>query len=108
MKNKLAIVTGGTRGIGAAISIELKKNGYQVVANYSSNDQSAESFYKKTGILVAKWDVSNYQQCLDNVQNIEQKFNQNVSILINNAGITRDTMLYKSTKEQWDEVINTN
>jgi acetoacetyl-CoA reductase len=108
MKNKLAIVTGGTRGIGAEISIELKKNGYEVVANYSSNDQSAENFYKKTGIEVAKWDVSNYQQCLDNVQNIEQKFNRNIDILINNAGITRDTMLHKSTKQQWDEVINTN
>ncbi len=108
MKNKLAIVTGGTRGIGAAISTELQKNGYEVIANYSSNDEAAENFHKKTGITVMKWDVSNYQQCLDSTQNIEQKFNKNVSVLINNAGITRDTMLHKSTKQQWDEVINTN
>ena len=105
MKNKLAIVTGGTRGIGAEISIELKKNGYEVVANYSSNDQSAENFYKKTGIEVAKWDVSNYQQCLDNVQNIEQKFNRNIDILINKFGryIELKKILYES-KNEYDDI----
>jgi acetoacetyl-CoA reductase len=108
MKNRLAIVTGGTRGIGAAIAIELQRNGYKVIANYSTDDKNAENFHKNTGIETIKWDASNYQQCLDQVQNIEKKFNKNIEILVNNAGITRDTMLHKSTKQQWDEVINTN
>jgi acetoacetyl-CoA reductase len=105
---KLAIVTGGTRGIGAAIAKLLKANNYDVVANYSSNDETAKNFHDQTGIPTFKWDVANYDECLHNVQKIEQNFNKYVSILINNAGIIRDAMLHKSTKQQWEEVINTN
>ena len=106
--SKLAIVTGGTRGIGAAIASELKNNGYQVLAGYNSGIQSAELFKKQTGIPVKSWDVSNYQSCIRAVQEISDEFGIGVSVLVNNAGITKDAMFHKMSESQWMEVINTN
>jgi acetoacetyl-CoA reductase len=105
---KLAIVTGGTRGIGAAISIELKKAGYEVAASYVSNEEAAKEFQKKYDIKVYKWDVSDYDSCIRAVGKIEEDFGQTISVLVNNAGITRDTMLHKMSKEDWHAVISTN
>jgi len=106
--SKLAIVTGGTRGIGRAISQDLHKEGYLVIANYSNNDLRAKEFSDKTGIQAIKWDVSDYQACQENVKNISKHFNLPVSILINNAGISRDAMLHKLEHENWMEVLNVN
>jgi acetoacetyl-CoA reductase len=106
--NRVALVTGGTRGIGAAISKLLNQKKYQVVATYKSNDLEAKAFAKETGIMVMKWDVSNYDDCIRNVQEIEQKLKKHIEILVNNAGITRDIMFHKSTPQYWHEVINTN
>ena len=105
---KIALVTGGTRGIGSEISECLNKAGYQVVANYKSNDSDAEEFHKKTGITVMKWDVSNYNECMAKVKEIENTFGKHIEIVVNNAGITRDTMLHKSEPQQWYDVLNTN
>ncbi len=98
-----AVVTGGTRGIGAAISKALKAAGYDVTANYAGNDEAAAKFKAETGIAVRKWDVSDYDACEAALKEIGQ-----VDVLVNNAGITRDTMLHKMTKDQWYAVINTN
>lgn len=98
-----AVVTGGTRGIGAAISKALKAAGYDVTANYAGNDEAAAKFKAETGITVRKWDVSDYDACEAALKEIGQ-----VDVLVNNAGITRDTMLHKMTKDQWYAVINTN
>ena len=98
-----AVVTGGTRGIGAAISKALKAAGYEVTANYAGNDEAAAKFKAETGIAVRKWDVSDYDACEAALKDIGQ-----VDVLVNNAGITRDTMLHKMTKDQWYAVINTN
>lgn len=98
-----AVVTGGTRGIGAAISKALKAAGYEVTANYAGNDEAAAKFKAETGITVRKWDVSDYDACEAALKDIGQ-----VDVLVNNAGITRDTMLHKMTKDQWYAVINTN
>ncbi|MGV8937513.1 MAG: acetoacetyl-CoA reductase [Allorhizobium sp.] len=104
---RVALVTGGTRGIGAAISIALKGAGYKVAANYAGNDEKAKAFAADTGIAVFKWDVSRYADCLDGVAKVEAELGP-VEILINNAGITRDAMFHKMTPESWNEVINTN
>lgn len=104
----LAIVTGGIRGIGASISTTLHNLGYKVVAGYSSQTEIAKSFHHETGIYVKKWDVSNYKACIEAVQDIESHFNSKVSILVNNAGITKDTMLHKMDPEDWNSVIDTN
>lgn len=106
--SKLAIVTGGTRGIGAAIARKLKEKGYFVVAGYNSNTSSAETFHDQTGITVKKWDVSNYNACINAVSEIEKEFGMTVGILVNNAGITKDSMLHKMKPEDWGDVINTN
>ncbi len=106
--SKLAIVTGGTRGIGAAISRKLKEKGYFVVAGYNSNGSSAETFHDQTGITVKKWDVSDYNACINAVSEIEKEFGMTVGILVNNAGITKDSMLHKMKPEDWGAVINTN
>jgi acetoacetyl-CoA reductase len=108
MKKRLALVTGGTRGIGRAISIALKQAGYHVAANYGSNDHVAKSFEIETGIACFKWDVSNYNVCEEGVGTIEEHFGQPIDILINNAGITRDAMLHKSTFDDWNAVLHTN
>ena len=105
---KLAVVTGGTRGIGRAISMALKDAGYLVAANYGSNDQAAKEFQDHTGIACFKWDVGNYEHSEQGIGTIEEHFGQPVDILINNAGITRDAMLHKSTLEDWMAVIHTN
>lgn len=104
---RVALVTGGTRGIGAAISIALKNAGYRVAANYAGNDEKAKAFEAETGIRVFKWDVSNYQACADGIALVEAALGP-VEILVNNAGITRDAMFHKMTPEQWGEVIGTN
>ena len=106
--SKLAVVTGGTRGIGAAISMSLNNAGYIVVANYNSNDKSAKEFSEATGIESRKWDVSNYESCLLSINEIEKDFELPVSVLVNNAGITKDSMMHKMSIDDWNAVISTN
>lgn len=105
--SRIALVTGGTRGIGAAISIALKEAGYKVAANYAGNDERAAAFKAETGISVFKWDVSSYEACVEGIAKVEAELGP-VEILVNNAGITRDGMFHKMTPTQWNEVINTN
>jgi acetoacetyl-CoA reductase len=105
---RVAVVTGGTRGIGAAISIALKNAGYKVAANYVGNDERAKSFSDSTGIPVYKFDVSNFEQCQESVKRIIDDLGGPVEILINNAGITRDGTLHKMSPESWQAVIDTN
>jgi acetoacetyl-CoA reductase len=104
--SKVAIVTGGTRGIGRAISIELKSRGYSVAANYGGNDVAASKFREETGIPVFKWDVGDYEACAAGVKQVEEQLGP-ISVLVNNAGITRDTVLHKMTPQQWKDVIHT-
>ena len=103
---KVALVTGGTRGIGAAIAVALKDAGYTVAANYGGNDKAATEFKAKTGIAVYKWDVGDFAACKQGIAEVEKNLGP-IEVLINNAGITRDTMLHKMTLQQWDEVIRT-
>jgi len=104
---RVALVTGGTRGIGAAISKALKAAGYKVAASYAGNDAAAEKFKAETGIAVFKWDVSNFDACVAGVQKIEAEVGP-VDVLVNNAGITRDGAFHKMSLEQWNAVIGTN
>src|ERR1700751_5475702 len=104
---RVALVTGGTRGIGAAIAKSLKAAGYAVAANYAGNDEAAEKFKAETGIPVYKWDVSSFEACAAGVKQVEAELGP-VEILVNNAGITRDAQLHRMKPEQWTEVINTN
>lgn len=106
--SRLAIVTGGTRGIGSAISQLLHQNGYKVVAGYNSNDEAAQEFNKQYGIDVQKWDVGNYNESLKAVKRIQDHYGKNVEVLINNAGITRDAMLHKMSMDDWNIVLLTN
>ncbi len=106
--SKLAIVTGGTRGIGKAISESLNNDGYIVVANYINNDEFAKKFTQETGITTAKWNVADFNECQHNVKKISEHYQLPVSILVNNAGISRDAMLHKLEHEKWLEVLNTN
>lgn len=101
---RIAVVTGGTRGIGEAISLKLKEKGRFVVANYGGNDAAAREFSDRTGIAVRKWDVGDHKACLDACAAIEAEFGP-VDIMVNNAGITRDATMVKMSFEQWDEVI---
>src|SRR4249920_1793289 len=103
---RVALVTGGTRGIGAAISRALKKAGYNVAANYGGNDEAAQAFKKDTKIPVFKWDVSDYVACEQGIVNVENEVGP-VEVLVNNAGISRDAMFQKMSHEQWSEVIRT-
>ncbi|MDC9810551.1 beta-ketoacyl-ACP reductase [Rhizobium binxianense] len=105
--SRVALVTGGTRGIGAAISVALKNAGYRVAANYAGNDEKARAFHEATGVPVFKWDVSDYAACGEGIARIESELGP-VEILVNNAGITRDAMFHKMTPQQWHDVINTN
>ena len=105
---KLAIVTGGTRGIGRAISEDLHNSGYLVIANYANNDKSAKDFTDETGIETFKWDVSDYYACEQNIADITKKFDLPVSVLVNNARVSKDSMLHKMEYENWYNVINTN
>src|SRR5438270_8900567 len=104
---RVAVVTGGTRGIGEAISKGLKGAGYNVAANYGGNDEAAQKFKAATGIPVYKWDVSSYDSCVEGVKQVETELGP-VEVLVNNAGITRDTTFHRMTPEQWTAVINTN
>jgi acetoacetyl-CoA reductase len=104
---RVALVTGGTRGIGHAISIALKNAGYRVAASYAGNDAAAQQFQVETGIPVYKFDVSNYEASEKTVKQVEKDLGP-IDVLVNNAGITKDVMFHKMTKEQWDAVIGTN
>jgi acetoacetyl-CoA reductase len=104
---RTALVTGGSRGIGAAIALALKGAGYKVAANYAGNDEAAQKFKAETGIPVYKWSVADYDACAAGIGKVEADLGP-VDVLVNNAGITRDAPFHKMTREQWDEVIGTN
>ncbi|HBC07239.1 MAG TPA: beta-ketoacyl-ACP reductase, partial [Rhodospirillaceae bacterium] len=104
---RVALVTGGTRGIGKAISVALKDAGYTVAANYAGNDEAAAKFKDETGIPVYKFDVGDFDAVAAALTQIKADLGA-VEVLVNNAGITRDVPLHKMSKEQWDAVINTN
>lgn len=104
---RVALVTGGSRGIGAAISKALKAAGYTVAANYGGNDEAAQKFKQETGIPVYKWDVSSFEACSEGIKQVESDLGP-VEVLVNNAGITRDAMLHRMKPEQWKQVIDTN
>jgi acetoacetyl-CoA reductase len=104
---RVALVTGGTRGIGAAISLALKAQGRKVVANYASNDVAAESFSKETGIAVVKFDVSSFEACQAGIAKFVSEQGP-IEVLVNNAGITRDATIAKMRRDMWDAVIATN
>ncbi|MGE5266589.1 MAG: beta-ketoacyl-ACP reductase [Deltaproteobacteria bacterium] len=104
---RVALVTGGTRGIGHAISVALKNAGYRVAASYAGNDAAAQQFQVETGIPVYKFDVSDYEASEKAVKQVEKDLGP-IDVLVNNAGITRDVMFHKMTKEHWDAVIGTN
>ena len=104
---RVALVTGGTRGIGAAISKALKDKGYKVAASYAGNDEAAQKFKAETGIPVFKWDVSSYEACGAGIKQVEAEVGP-IEVLVNNAGITKDGMFHRMTVEQWNAVINTN
>jgi acetoacetyl-CoA reductase len=104
---KVAVVTGGTRGIGAAISRALKAEGYAVVANYAGNEDAAKRFSEESSIPAYRWDVGSHEQCAEGLKRVESEHGP-VAILVNNAGITRDAMFHRMTAEQWYGVINTN
>jgi acetoacetyl-CoA reductase len=105
--SRVALVTGGTRGIGAATCKALKAAGYQVAANYGDNDDAAQRFKKETGIPAYKWDVSSFDACVAGVKQLEAELGP-IDVLVNNAGITRDAQLHHMHPEQWTAVINTN
>jgi acetoacetyl-CoA reductase len=104
---RVALVTGGSRGIGAAISRALKDAGYKVAANYAGNDAAAASFKSDTGIPVYKWSVADYDACVAGIAKVEADLGP-VEVLVNNAGITRDGMFHRMTPQQWHEVVDTN
>ena len=105
---RIALVTGGTRGIGEAISVALKKAGYKVAANYAGKDERAKAFTERTGIPAYKFDVADYEQCQTNIARIKQDLGGSVDVLVNNAGITRDGTLHKMSPENWQAVLDTN
>ncbi|HTT97503.1 MAG TPA: acetoacetyl-CoA reductase [Rhizomicrobium sp.] len=104
---RVAIVTGGTRGIGEAISVGLKNAGYKVAANYMGNDERAGAFSERTGIAVYKWDVADFDACQAGVKKIEADLGP-VDVIVNNAGITRDGTMKKMARNGWDDVLDTN
>ncbi len=104
---RVAIVTGGTRGIGAAVSAGLKEAGYAVAANYAGDDAAADKFHKATQIAVYRFDVSDFEACRESVAQIEADLGP-VDVLVNNAGITRDGTMHRMDFEQWDKVVRTN
>src|ERR1700686_5386020 len=105
--SRVALVTGGTRGIGAAISKALKAADYKVVANYGGNDEAAAKFKAESGIAVFKWDVSSFDDCADGVKKVQAELGP-IDVLVNNAGITRDAPFHRMNPEQWSAVIKTN
>ena len=104
---RIAVVTGGSRGIGEAISCALKDKGMTVVAIYAGNDQAAQEFTERTGIETRKWDVGDHQACMDGCAEIEQSVGP-IDVLVNNAGITRDGTMHKMSFEDWNEVMRVN
>jgi acetoacetyl-CoA reductase len=104
---RVAIVTGGTRGIGEAISLALKERGVTVAANYAGNEERARAFTERTGIAAFRWDVADYDACQAGVAEVEAALGP-VDIVVNNAGITRDATILKQSYQQWKEVIDTN
>ncbi len=104
---RVALVTGGSRGIGAAISMALKNAGHTVAATYGGNDEAAQKFTSETGIKTYKWSVADYDACVNGIKQVEGDLGP-LEILVNNAGITRDAMFHKMTPQQWKEVIDTN
>ena len=104
---RVAVVTGGTRGIGEAISVGLKNAGYKVAANYAGNDERAKAFSDKTGIAAFKWDVSSFDDCKAGMDKVAAALGP-VEIIVNNAGITRDGTMKKMNRDAWDEVLDTN
>lgn len=104
---RVALVTGGSRGIGAAISVALKEAGYSVAATYGGNDEAAKAFTDETGIPAYKWSVADYDACVSGIRQVEEALGP-VDVLVNNAGITRDTMFHRMTPDQWNEVIDIN
>ena len=105
--SRVALVTGGSRGIGAAISATLKAEGYTVAATYAGNDEKAAAFTAKTGIKTYKWDVSDYDACTSGITQVEADLGK-IEVLVNNAGITRDAPFHKMTRDQWTDVMRTN
>jgi acetoacetyl-CoA reductase len=105
--SRVALVTGGSRGIGAAIAVALKDAGYKVAVNYAGNEGTAEKFKAETDIPVYRWSVADYDACAEGIRRVEADLGP-VDILVNNAGITRDAPFHKMTREQWSEVISTN
>jgi acetoacetyl-CoA reductase len=104
---RVALVTGGTRGIGEAICKALQAAGYKVAANYGGNDEAAQKFKAATGVAVYKWDVTSFEACAAGVKQVEADLGP-IEILVNNAGIARDSMFHRMKPEQWVAVINTN
>ena len=104
---RVAVVTGGTRGIGEAISLALRDAGMTVAANYAGNDERAREFTERTGIKAYKWDVADFEACLAGVQQVEAELGP-VDVLVNNAGITRDGTMKRMDRQAWEDVIDTN
>lgn len=104
---RVALVTGGSRGIGAAISVALRAAGHKVAANYAGNDEAAAAFTKETGIPTYKWSVADYDACASGIAQVEADLGP-IDIVVANAGITRDAPFHKMTRQQWQEVIDTN
>ena len=104
---RVALVTGGSRGIGAAVAKGLLAAGYRVAANYAGNDEAAQRFKSETGIPVYKWSVADYDACAAGIGQVEAELGP-IEVLVNNAGITRDAMFHRMSREQWQEVISTN
>src|SRR5262249_38841542 len=104
MMAKVALVTGGTRGIGRAITDRLVKGGFKVAANYAGNGEAAEKCGKDLGISCYKWDVGDYDACAEGIAQITKDVGP-IDVLVNNAGITRDATLHRMTRQQWDDVI---
>ena len=105
--SRVALVTGGSRGIGASIAIALKNAGYTVAANYAGNEEAAAKFTAETGIKTYKWSVADYDACAAGIAQIEADLGP-IDVLVNNAGITRDAPFHKMTRQQWQEVMDTN
>jgi len=104
---RVAIVTGGTRGIGEAISLTLREIGFTVVANYAGNEEKARAFTAETGIPAYRWDVGDHQACIDGCAKVEAEVGP-IDVLVNNAGVTRDGTLHKMSFEDWNEVMRIN
>ncbi|MDF1620870.1 beta-ketoacyl-ACP reductase [Pseudothioclava nitratireducens] len=105
--SRVALVTGGSRGIGAEISKALQAAGYTVAANYAGNDEAAAKFTEETGIKTYKWSVADYDACAEGIAKVEAELGP-IDVLVNNAGITRDAPFHKMTREQWQQVMDTN